>query len=60
MTSDRIFSQVFTDIFRVFDIESILENVDIWNIVGIILTFLVGGVGILSFFAAVLRNNIGR
>lgn len=60
MTSDRIFSQVFTDIFRVFDIESILENVDIWNIVGIILTFLVGGVGILSFFAAVFRMNLER
>ncbi len=53
MMSDRIFSEIFSGFFRLFDIGYLMDKLNIWNICGILITFLIGMIGIYSFFAAV-------
>lgn len=57
MTSDRIFSKFFTEIFSIFNFINIFEKFDLGNLIGILSTFLIGMFGIYAFFAAVFRMN---
>ncbi|HJD45638.1 MAG TPA: DUF4173 domain-containing protein [Candidatus Mediterraneibacter norfolkensis] len=55
MMSDRIFSRFFTDFFSLFDLGEIFDEFNLGNLIGILLTFLIGMTGIYAFFAAVFR-----
>lgn len=60
MTSDRIFSKFFTEVFSIFYFGNIFEEFDLGNLIGILITFLIGMVGIYAFFAAVFRMDQGN
>lgn len=60
MASDQIFSYVFNRIFKVLNLLSLLENIKLWDVIGIVFTFLFGLVFIYTFFAGLFRMNLGR
>lgn len=58
MMSDRIFSSIFQNIFRVFDFRSFLYVEKIWDMFGVFLTFLVGMISLYAFFAGLFKKNL--
>lgn len=59
MMSDRVFSQIFNRFFSIVNPFRLLEEIDIWNIAGVVLTFLFGMVSLYTFFAGLFRMNLG-
>lgn len=59
MMSDRIFSRFFTDFFSLFDLGEIFDEFNLGNLIGILITFLIGMTGIYAFFAGVFRMKQG-
>lgn len=49
MASDQIFSRIFNSFFDIFNPFSLLEKIDMWNIIGVVFTFLFGLVFIYAF-----------
>lgn len=58
MASDQIFSHIFNRFFDFFNPFSLFEKIDMWNIIGIGLTFLFGMIFIYSFFSGLFRMNL--
>ena len=58
LMSDRVFSQLFTNLFRVFDMRFILEYIDVWNLFGILFTFLLGMIALYAFFEALFKREL--
>ena len=59
MASDQIFSHIFNSFFDILNPFILLEKIDVWNILGIVFTFLFGLVFIYAFFAGLFRMNLG-
>lgn len=59
MASDQIFSHIFSSFFDILNPFSLLKKIDMWNIIGIVFTFLFGLVFIYAFFAGLFRMNLG-
>lgn len=58
MASDQIFSHIFNSYFEFLNPFRLLEKIDIWNVIGIIFTFLFGLIFIYGFFAGLFRMNL--
>lgn len=60
MMSDRVFSSVFESVLGILNPLNIFAHIDMGNIVGVILTFLIGALFFYAFFAALFRNDLTR
>lgn len=60
MMSDKIFSQIFSDLFKFLDPFRFLRQIDFGNIIGVTVTFLFGMVSLYAFFAGLFRMNLGE
>lgn len=58
MASDQIFSHIFNSYFEFLNPFRLLEKIDMWNVIGIIFTFLFGLIFIYGFFAGLFRMNL--
>nr|WP_294492856.1 DUF4173 domain-containing protein [uncultured Mediterraneibacter sp.] len=58
ITSDRIFSEIFTGIFDKFNPINIIRKIDFWNIIGLIFTFIFGTLSLYAFIVGLLKMNL--
>lgn len=59
-TSDKIFQNMFVKAFQWLDPWMLFREFDLWNLLGILFTFLFGMFGLYSFFAGLFRMNLGE
>ena len=59
MSSDRIFYEFFSSIFRFLSPLDLLRKINIGNMIGICLTFALGMFSLYAFFAGLFKMNLG-
>ncbi len=58
LMSDRVFSQMFINIFRLVDMRFIFEYIDVENLLGILFTFFLGMISIYAFFSGLYKKDL--
>ena len=59
MMSDEIFLQFFNRLFRFLNPFRFMREIDFENIIGVIVTFILGMTALYAFFAGLFRLNLG-
>lgn len=59
MTSDEIFSQIFSRFFKFLNPFYFMNEIDFGNVIGVILTFCFGMIAFYAFFAGLFTMNLG-
>lgn len=60
MMSDRVFSEFFVNILGMVNPFDLFADIDMGNIIGVIMTFLIGALFFYAFFAALFRNDLRK